>query len=104
MCIQKHGRRGQLGCKHYTESVLVGGACATEPRQACPPDGAASSVCGSSVGVFVWSVRQERRQPPGMAPARGGTGVLQAPLRRRPCRLQAPLLPGTLRGCGEERG
>lgn len=31
MCIFK-AWPGQLGCKHYTEGVLVGGACATAPQ------------------------------------------------------------------------
>jgi len=95
MCIQKHGRHGQLGCKHYTESVLVGGACATEPRQACPPDGAASSVCGSWVRGSLRSVHRERRQPLGRVPA----GTVRPPLLcLRPLVLTghaaAPRVPG----------
>lgn len=71
MCIQKHGRHGQLGCKHYTESVLVGGRLRHRAPTGLPPDGA-RQVSAVLRLPSVPSVRRERRQPPGTAPAGHG--------------------------------
>lgn len=113
MCIQKHGRHGQLGCKHYTESVLVGGACATGPQRACHRTGRVKClrfcswvpcrVCaGSGSSLWGWLRQATSLRPTGALRAVGKRAkweVFSRLLLR--CAPWVPRATNRLKGCDE---
>lgn len=109
MCIQKHGRHGQLGCKHYTECACGGRLRHRAPtglstRWGCikclwflglgfPPErGPGAAASGQGAGEHCTADTPQ--------PAAPATHWLHGPCRTR-CGIVGPRAESRLKGCDE---